>query len=967
MARILTGWRLWVGGRRFRVAARHGIPSVFRVRATITYGAVLQIALPNPGNIFLHVQAVRVGVTAAHVRIVFESPDVLRAHMLQRSDTGALIFALDNVSFIETLPMLARTRVPNNHYVASITLTAAASGTSQLVVSLKQLAVAKISTLHPDNGHGYRLVLDICPAGVVALPPQPPAPRSPAAFASIVPPAAPSASLDLNNTPPRFVPSQAAMQRPPSIEPPGGNSLLTEAWLEVHVNDTVEGTALVLQGTAQQVFVRAEDLKQWRILLPASATPLQHNGDTFYSLNTIHGIAYRVNASDQSLLLSVAAELFDPTRVDGRRGLVTPTPSPPGGYLNYDVFAGRNQQGQMTGSATVGTGLFGSWGNAINTVLDRYVNGHNQDTRLETTWTYDMPDSMTSLRLGDGISGSSMWGRSVYFGGIQWATNFATQPGFVTFPMPALSGTAMVPSTVDLYVNDVLRLKSNVPAGPFDVQNLPVITGQGQITMVVENLLGQQQTISQPFYASGGLLAQGLQDYSYEAGFERENYAIHSNDYGPFVAAGTERWGLTNTFTGELHVELQRGQQSIGLGGTYLLSTAGVVTASIAGSRNSDGQSGVLVSLGFQHQSGSLSYGWQTQLTSAGFTQLGYDPQSLPPRQATTAFASLGTTHYGSVGLSYTYQNFRASKDVDLAGANYSYSAPKLGYITFSMLRFLNGGSGNLYGLTITRSFGQRGSTGFNGQKYAGGVAQDTFQVQQNLPTGNGIGYDVQAGLASSDPSQAILSAQNEMGTYNVGVAETQGRSEYQGSISGGVAFLDDRFFFTRTINDSFAVAQVPGYPNVRVYADNQPVASTDASGYALIPQLRPYQDNPIRIEQADLPLDASIDALQVDAIPYEHGALDLRFPIKRSRGAVLTIELRNHAFLPAGAAVFVKGNDNPFPVGMRGEVYLTGLAESNKLQVVWRDQVCDLMVAFPHTLDPMPDLGTMTCPEINP
>ena len=99
--------------------------------------------------------------------------------------------------------------------------------------------------------------------------------------------------------------------------------------------------------------------------------------------------------------------------------------------------------------------------------------------------------------------------------------------------------------------------------------------------------------------------------------------------------------------------------------------------------------------------------------------------------------------------------------------------------------------------------------------------------------------------------------------------------------------------FLSRTIDQGFGVVQVPGYANVQVYADNQPVAVTNDKGNALVPRLRPYEDNSIRIEQADLPLDAEIDTLQLKAVPFRRSGVEVIFPVRRSLGALLIMLLR--------------------------------------------------------------------------
>ena len=101
-------------------------------------------------------------------------------------------------------------------------------------------------------------------------------------------------------------------------------------------------------------------------------------------------------------------------------------------------------------------------------------------TRLDTTWTRDMPERLATLRVGDGISAPGAWGRAVRFGGVQFGTNFATQPTLITTPLLAARGEAVVPSTVDVFINGRPVASEVVPPGPFAIENLPAITGDGR-------------------------------------------------------------------------------------------------------------------------------------------------------------------------------------------------------------------------------------------------------------------------------------------------------------------------------------------------------------------------------------------------------------------------------------------------------------------------------------------------------
>jgi outer membrane usher protein len=77
--------------------------------------------------------------------------------------------------------------------------------------------------------------------------------------------------------------------------------------------------------------------------------------------------------------------------------------------------------------------------------------------RLDTVWSRDWPDEMVNVQIGDTQGRGGWWGRPVHFGGLRLGRNFATQPGFVTTPIPLLESEAALPSMVELFIDGVAR------------------------------------------------------------------------------------------------------------------------------------------------------------------------------------------------------------------------------------------------------------------------------------------------------------------------------------------------------------------------------------------------------------------------------------------------------------------------------------------------------------------------------
>ncbi|WP_232429000.1 fimbria/pilus outer membrane usher protein [Burkholderia ubonensis] len=579
--------------------------------------------------------------------------------------------------------------------------------------------------------------------------------------------------------------------------------------------------------------------------------------------------------------------------------------------------------------------------------------------RLETTWTTDRPSDLASLRIGDAISRPGIWDHVIRFGGIQYATNFATQPRLVTIPLQGVSGQAVLPSTVDVYVNNGLTSTRDVAPGPFAINNVPVVTGQGDVRVVVRDVMGREQVITQSFYASANLLKQGMQDFSYEVGKERRDFGLASNDYGRWFASTTHRIGVTDRLTGEIHAEAEASRQNLGVGGVVLAGPLGVVNASAAASRSADGP-GALAAIGVESQSGLVDIGAHAQWTTPHFAQIGLDPGTPAPKLLTSFNIGVGMGRFGSLGLAHVFVDDRDNNKVQLLSLSYSVQLGRFGFANVSVSKPLGGSGATTVGVAWTIPIDNRASASF-AMTHQQGATDVRAQVQRSLPVGEGFGYSVQAGNNAQDASETL---QTRTGTYSVEAASYRGRAGVRANAAGGVAFVDGAARLSRHITDSFALVKVPSFAIVGILADNQLVAHTDASGVA---RLRAYESNPISIEQADLPFDAKIGTLKLDAVPYFRSGMALEFPVSRSRGAVLTLDLENGAHLPAGAIVTVDGQKEAFPVGHDGVVYLTGLSEQNRLRATWRDQQCDLTVRFPAGDDPLPDLGTHLCKGVTP
>src|SRR5881392_1539891 len=642
-------------------------------------------------------------------------------------------------------------------------------------------------------------------------------------------------------------PSPLASPAPPV--PPAPQRVM-DLLLQVDVNrQRLDEPVLVLRREDGTLLIAGENLDRWRLRRP-STPPYEHEGRLFYPSSDLPSLKLSLDERTQTLTISADPQAFAGTvqAVTGQR-YPPPVLPQPGGFFNY-TLSGTRIQDTTTRNGLFEAGFFSQHG-----VFTRSLCW----LRLDSTYAFDYPAELVSVRLGDTITRPGTWGRAVRIGGAQYGTNFSTQPGFIRSPVLQAAGSAVLPSTVDVFMNNALVQRSAVPPGPFSIQNIPVVTGSGEVRMVVRDLLGREQVITQPFYSSATLLKQGLADYSCEVGAIRNNFAVESNDYGQAVGAATYRRGITDYFTGEVRGEATRDLQAVGFSSAVRAGNFGVLSGTFAGSRSEAGV-GRLLGLGVEHLSGSISVALQTQVTSPDFRQTGMEPNELPRRRQTFGTIGYAMGPLGSLSATYGIQQFRDQPQAEIATLTYSVPLGKVGNLSLTALRSYGAAGATTVFATVTIPLGEltSGTVTFDRTRDSatGATSENrTLVMQKGLPLGDGYGYRVQR---RNEDLLGSYSLQTGVGTYVLEASRPkEGPGAARVGITGGIGVVGGHPFFSRALTDSFGVVRVADYSNVRVLQDNQVVAQTDGQGYAVLPRLRSYDRNQVSIDHNDLPFDA--------------------------------------------------------------------------------------------------------------
>jgi outer membrane usher protein len=639
----------------------------------------------------------------------------------------------------------------------------------------------------------------------------------------------------------------------------------------------------------------------------------------------------------------------------------------PGLLLNYNLYGTRSGQGNDSLSAFTELRAFSGRGIFSSTELMQALRTNDtwssHSIRLDTSWSTSFPSRMLTLRLGDTLTSATTWSRSTRVGGIQIGTDFALQPYFVTTPLPEFFGSATLPSQVQLYINGMQQYSGKVPAGPFQLNAVPGISGAGNAQVVLTDALGRVTTLNFSLYNTTQLLRQGLTEWSAELGFVRENYGLSSFDYGSNpMASGTWRHGFSNNLTGEMHAEATNGLLDGGVGGDWLLGTSGgVVNGSVAHSRY-HGLSGSQVSLGYHWANDRLNFGFDAIRASDGYRDVASMYGAPPPRLTANAQVGFNAFRFGSLGVGYTQLNYQQQTS-RYASAYWFQSLGRRASVNLNVNQDLEQSRDRSIFFTFSMSLDDRDflSTGLQHQ---GTRNLATVDVNRSIPAAGGWGWRAQLQQGGDvHNGQAELDYLGNYGYAQAGVNDFSGDTSAYAGANGSLVWMAGHLFAARQVTNGFAVVSTNGLPNVPVKLENNLVGATNRDGLLLVTPLNAYQENRLSIDPMSLPADMRINTVNEDAVPTDRAGTLVHFGITPVRAASVILVDATGKPLPLGSTARIHGQSGePALVGFDGAVYLDTLEAHNVLDVETPSGACHVAFNYHKQGGGIPQIGPLTC-----
>lgn len=286
----------------------------------------------------------------------------------------------------------------------------------------------------------------------------------------------------------------------------------------------------------------------------------------------------------------------------------------------------------------------------------------------------------------------------------------------------------------------------------------------------------------------------------------------------------------------------------------------------------------------------------------------------------------------------------------------------------------VNGEIQNSFIVTLNAALGDKISGSANYSEDEDNIKKNAY-LQKALPVGEGFGGRLRLERTEpkhendgnvTDLADGALKIKTRYlsinGDYFMGEIE----DTYQSQFAGSLAFIDNDFYLTRPIQDSFGLAKVDSLSDVRVYFSNELVGKTK-KGRLVIPNLVSYADNHISIEGQDVPVDRALKNTSRRLSPkFRTGSVAL-FDVERFQGFFGYIYLEKHGKRKtadfASLILQMQGQSFDTVVGKGGEFYLENLGPGNyRAQIKLDGEICDFNLKIPESEIMMVELGDYVC-----
>lgn len=709
------------------------------------------------------------------------------------------------------------------------------------------------------------------------------------------------------------------------------------------------------------------------------------------NLNGIPQASAEFRFSAQQLLLSIPQAAMS----QKARGYVPESQwddGIPALLLNYNLSGAnnyaRNGDGRDDNSqyANLRPGInLGPWRLRNYTTYNRSSNGEG---KWDTVYTYAQRNIValkSQLTLGDSSSPSDVFD-SVSFRGAQLASDDDMVPDSLKGYAPVVRGIARTNAQVIIRQNGYVIYQSYVAPGAFEINDMFPTGGSGDLYVTIKEADGSEQLLVVPFASLPVLQREGRLKYSATSGQYRSYDG--SVEKTPF-SQGTAIYGLKHGFTLYGGGQFASKYQSLALGIGKNLGEFGAISTDVtqAWSTMQDRPKDNGQSWRIRYSKNIVQTGTNFAIAGYRYSTDGYyslqevldtyrDHQlSMPLNERKRNRTELTMTQNlwqgaGALSLSLVSEDYwNTDRTMRSIGGGYNNSWNGISYgLNYSYNENATasssngGGSGKVYdrdqvfafnvSIPLDRWLSNTYATyNLNTSQKSG--TTNTVGLNGAALADNNLSWSAQQGYGSQGVGNSGNLTADYKGTYgevNAGYAYDSNSQRVNYGLQGGIIAHQDGITFGQPLGETVALVKAPGANGVGI--NNQTGVKTDWRGYAIVPYTSPFRKNQVQLNTETLPDNVDLTLTSQNVVPTRGAVVRANFEANVGQRVLMTLLRAGGAPVPFGATVSdpAQKTAQGFIVGDAGQVYLTGLSDSGRLNVKWgsgADQQCQVSYAL--------------------
>ncbi len=249
-----------------------------------------------------------------------------------------------------------------------------------------------------------------------------------------------------------------------------------------------------------------------------------------------------------------------------------------------------NLRMRLEGSLNIGGGVLESTGDYINEKFDIG----------RTVFTYDRPEKLQRIALGNISTGSRNFQENIELEGIRFSKEFFLDPDLQISPKANEPLQLATNSEVELYVNNQLIRRFNLKAGVYRLEDIGLYNGANNIRIRIKDEFGKVTVKTSKQYYDSHLLKPGLSLFAISVGYlSNQNSTSNSSFEKKPIFSGYYQKGISKDLT--LSLDAQLSSENYIFGAESMSSIPiGSLKNSIAISGGKDRETGFATSFEFR-------------------------------------------------------------------------------------------------------------------------------------------------------------------------------------------------------------------------------------------------------------------------------------------------------------------------------------------------------------------------------